>query len=211
MTAPAQPMFAEVLPDELLRQARVVSTREALLPLIPKRKVFVEIGVALGDFSERVLRECGVRKFIAIDLFVLHHAPDMWGGRVGQVLGPRQHIDYYRERLAAYLEKGRLEIMQGDSLECLRRMPDRSADIFYVDANHSYLSVKAELALIEQKIRPNGWIILNDYLMEDWVTHTPYGVVQATNEFMIAKRWEMLYFALHNGMFCDAVIRRVVD
>lgn len=210
MNAPAQPMYAEVLPNELLRKARVVSSRDALLTLIPKRKIFVEIGVALGDFSERVLRECDVRKFIAIDLFVLHDAPDMWGGRVGQELRGRQHIDYYRERLATYLDEGRLDIMQGDSLECLNRMPDRSGDIFYVDANHSYLSVKAELALIERKIRPNGWIILNDYLMEDWITHTPYGVVQAANEFMIAKRWEMLYFALHNGMFCDVVIRRVV-
>ena len=68
---------------------------------------------------------------------------------------------------------------------------------------------EAELALIQQKIRPEGWIILNDYLMTDWIGGETYGVVQATNEFMIAQGWEMLYFALHTAMYCDVVLRRV--
>jgi hypothetical protein len=203
------PTFARIIPNELLRNARIVSRREDLLPLVPKRKVFVEVGVALGDFSESVLRQCDVTRFIAIDLFVLHHAPTMWGGRVGQTLGGLDHLDYFRRRLAKYAEEGRLEIMKGDSIECLERLADQSADVFYVDANHSYSSVKAELEIIKQKIAPGGWIILNDYIMEDWLTKDSYGVVQAVNEFMITENWEMLYFALHSGMFCDVVLRQV--
>ncbi len=50
---------------------------------------------------------------------------------------------------------------------------------------------------------------MNDYIIEDWLTRERYGVVQTTNEFIIRERWEMVYFALHNGMFCDVVLRKL--
>lgn len=213
MNSPTQPQMAEVLPKELLKNARVLPHRNDILPLIPKQKTFVEVGVAIGDFSELILHECDVAKFIAIDLFTLHDRPQMWNGLIGRVLQGQQHIDYYRQRFAKFIEQGRFEVMQGDSLDCLAQLPDHSADIFYVDANHTYPSVLAELSLIQRKISPEGWIILNDYIMSDWIINPPfnYGVVQATNEFMIGNGWEMLYLALNPAMYCDVVLRRATS
>ena len=54
-------------------------------------------------------------------------------------------------------------------------------------------------------------LILNDYIMHDYMTDTPYGVIAATNNFMIEHDWEMVYFALQAGMFCDVAIRRMAS
>ena len=50
---------------------------------------------------------------------------------------------------------------------------------------------------------------MNDYIMYDHFTKEEYGVVQATNEFMLANNFEMLYFALHPEMFCDVLIKKI--
>ena len=70
--------------------------------------------------------------------------------------------------------------------------------------------MSAELAIIKDKVRPSGLIILNDYIMHDFTTDTMYGVVQATNAFMIDEGWEMVCLALHTGMFCDVALRKYV-
>jgi len=100
-----------------------------------------------------------------------------------------------------------MSVFQGDSRAQLAALKDRSVDVFYVDADHSYESVKSELAIIQRKILPGGTIILNDYTIFDHLRMVPYGVVQAAHEFMIQGWWEMIFFALHPQMFCDIVIR----
>ena len=56
-------------------------------------------------------------------------------------------------------------------------------------------------------MRPDGTLILNDYVMHD--ATGPYGVVRAANEFMVAEGWEMVYFALEPNMYCDVALRKL--
>jgi hypothetical protein len=204
-----EPRYAQKLPDELIRNCRLLAEREDILKFIPKNKVFCEVGVALGDFSQKVLTVCEVSKFYAVDSFGWHNAPDVWGGRVGRELNGKSHVDYYRDKFKEYIERGIVEILKGGSVQVLTKLPEKSIDILYLDADHSYSSVKGELNAAKPLLTPNAWIILNDYIMHDWVTNKRYGVVQAAHEFMIEGRWEMIYFALHNGMFCDVAIRKL--
>lgn len=200
--------YAQKIDPALLRNCKVLSARSEILRVFPKNLVFAEVGVALGDFSEEILSVCEPKQFIAIDIFVLHNAPSVWDGRVGLTLNGKTHLDYYRERFRKWEVGERLKILQGDSAQVLRQIADASIDVIYLDADHSYSSVKTELELAKAKLRSGGWIVLNDYIMADWLTNTPYGVVQAANEFMNRERWQMLYFALHNGMFCDVVLQK---
>ena len=82
-------------------------------------------------------------------------------------------------------------------------------DWIYIDAAHDYQSVKKDLFQAKRTIKENGLIIMNDYIMFDHFTKEKYGVVQATNEFMIENNYEMLYFALHQDMFCDVVLKKI--
>lgn len=199
---------AKLLPPKLVRNARLLAHRTEILPLLPKNAVVAEVGVALGDYSEEFFRKCDVKHFIAIDLFDLEKYPGMWHGRVGKELAGLSHIEYYRKRFADHIQSGKMLTLVGPSVESLETLQDRSVDVFYVDANHSYAAVSAELAAIRRKITPDGIIVMNDYTMYDYVTGTPYGVIQATNEFMIEHDWELIYFALHSGMYCDVAIRK---
>jgi hypothetical protein len=202
---------ARTLPEHLLARSRVLPNREAVIPRLPRRISFCEVGVALGDFSLRVLEGAEISRFIALDLFTLHQYPEMWGGRIGAELNGRSHAAYFRDRFAREIEAGRMDMLEGNSTDMLETLPDASVDVFYIDAHHSYDAVRAELAVVHRKIAPGGWIWLNDYIMHDYMTDTQYGVVQATNQFMIEQNWEMLYFCLQAGMFCDVVLRQYVD
>lgn len=206
--APKQISYAKKIPQNLLDKCRVLSSREGILDFLPDNITFCEVGVALGDFTALVLSKCRVKKFIAIDLFHLHYAPNMWGGRVARELAGRNHLDFYKAKFNDWVRNGTLEAMAGDSAKMLAKLAPESVDVFYIDANHSYENVCAELAEIKKIMKPDTIIIFNDYIMQDWICNVPYGVVQAANEFMIDNDMEMIFFALAPGMFCDVAIQK---
>jgi hypothetical protein len=200
---------AKVLPFELVRNCRVLPERAAILPHLPRDIVFAEIGVAFGAFTEQVLKACAIKQFLAIDTFVLHHHPDVWDGFVGRELNGLKHRDYFERKFASELEAERLTVMEGFSRDKLEELGNKGVDVFYLDADHTYEAVKADLAVIKRKITPDGIIIINDYIFFDHRGLAPFGVIQAANEFMIEERWEMIFFCLHPEMFCDIAIQKV--
>lgn len=201
---------AERLPEHLLANARVLPDRDTILPLLPKHKVIAEVGVALGDFSDQIIRVCEPERFIAIDLFDLHGIPKLWGRPTQELFSGGTHGAFYRKRFADLIEQQKVVVLESDSAAALTGLDDASLDIVYVDADHTYESVKRELAIIRRKVKDDGWIILNDYIMnEAGFSNAAYGVIQATNEFMIAENWEMIYFALQSYMYCDVALRKV--
>lgn len=199
-----------ILPDRLLMNARILPNRDAILPLLPKCKIIAEIGVALGNFSQQIMDVCQPGRFIAIDRFDLHTIPELWGRPTVELFSGTTHREFYHRRFADAVVAEKMMLLQGDSAAMIAELEDESVDIFYVDADHSYEAVKRDLSAISRKIRPDGTIILNDYIMTDIVAgNAPYGVVPATNEFMISQNWEMRYFALHAQMYCDVALCKV--
>lgn len=172
--------------------------------------MIAEVGVALGTFSEAILNACRPRRFLAIDRFDLHELPALWGVPTSEHFGGRSHGDFYRRRFASDIACGRLEVIQGDSSAVISALPDGCVDLFYVDADHTYDGVRRDLEAILPKVKPGGWIVMNDYIpAEIGLSNEPYGVIQATNEFMIAHRWELVYFAFAHVMYCDVALRRM--
>ena len=203
------PPEAPRIPQPLLDHATLLADRYCILPLLPRHAVFAEIGVGLGHFSDTVLSVCDPARFIAIDTFDLHTLPTLWGRPSAEALGGLTHIEAYRTRFQAEIIAGRMQVMQGDSAACLEQISDGSVDVMYIDADHRYEFVKRDLAAARPKVRDGGWIIVNDYLMVAALGDAiPYGVVNATNEFMIEHEWGMQYFALQTQMFCDVVLRQ---
>ncbi len=202
------PPEAPALPAHLLHGASLLPNREAMLPLLPKRAAFVEVGVATGNFSRLVMSVCEPSLFVAIDEFRLHEVPVLWGQPSEVLLGGRTHVQAYRSGFAGLIESGRMRVLEGDSAACLEQLCDSSVDVIYVDADHRYEFVRRDLEVARRKVRGDGWIIVNDYLMvAELGSAIPYGVVNATNEFMLEHDWGMQYFALQTRMFCDVALR----
>lgn len=197
------------LPAELLEHARLLPDRRAALPLWPRAAVIAEVGVAAGDFSAAILRTCEPRRFLAIDRFDLHTLPELWGAPPQRLFGERTHLDFYQHRFAAEIAAGTVSVHVGDSATAIAALPDASVDVFYVDADHTYEGVARDLDAIAGKVRPDGWIVMNDYIPSQvGFGEAAYGVIQATNEFMLRHGWCMAYFALAPVMYCDVGLRR---
>lgn len=198
------------LPGALLARGRLLPDRDAILPLLPKSRTIVEVGVALGGFSRKLIDIAEPARFIAIDSFRIHEYPMLWGRPTAEIFGGQSHGDHYRTEFADVIASGRMQVLESDSAPALDRLADHSVDIVYVDADHTYDAVSRELSIIRHKIRDDGWIIMNDYTMADLVGQMePYGVIHATNAFMLAEGWEMTFFAMHNFMYCDVVLRKL--
>ena len=198
------------LPDCVVQHARLLSNRHAMLSLLPKQMVVAEIGVGLGVFSQELLRLCEPRRFIGIDTFRLHELDTLWGTPTSEHFGNLSHRDWYCSKFKQPIDTGRMQVIEGDSATMLRTLDDRSLDVIYIDGDHSYEGVKRDLDAASHKVKQGGVIIVNDYVLVDSLNASQaYGVIYASNEFMMENSWGIEYLALQTNMFCDVVLREL--
>jgi hypothetical protein len=197
------------LPDALVRGALILPDRNAIVDLLPKKKVMVELGVALGTFSTYALRVAQPSLFVAIDTFRLHELEEFWGRETQELFGGLTHGDWYRRKFADRIAAGAMKVIEGDSAAGLDQFDDSSIDIVYVDADHRYDAVKADLRVLQRKMRPDGFIIMDDYILVEHL-QSPHllGVIYATNEFMLEHGWALHYLALQTNTYYQVVLRR---
>jgi len=170
------------------------------------KPVIAEVGVATGDFSEFIIEQLKPSKFVAIDSFEMEKYPFHWGIPQEILLNGLAHEDYYKQRFEHYGEL--IQIEKGLSADCLSKMPDDYFDIIYIDAGHAYENVRRDGEISQSKLKHNGIIIFNDYIMYDPFINEEYGVVQAVNEILNQGGWKVDGFALEKNMFCDIAISR---
>eukprot|EP00966_Prymnesium_polylepis_P139393 3221041-Prymnesium_polylepis.1 len=84
-----------------------------------------------------------------------------------------------------------VQCVRGDSAKSLRQLPDGSQDLIYIDGDHDYKGVCADLESARSKLRVGGLMVMNDY---NWFESEflaqrgrwgVYGVIHATNEFAV--------------------------
>jgi hypothetical protein len=173
---------------------------------VPHGGQIAEIGVARGDFSDFLIEELNPGRFYAIDLFELEKHPVVCGQPQEVMLEGKTHYDFYKDRLAYFGE--RMTVIRGPSVEMMTTLPARAFDMIYIDANHEYEQVAQEGAIAVEKIKYDGILVFNDYVIFDPFLKIEYGVVQAVNEIVDSGEWNVIAFALDRHMFCDIAIRR---
>lgn len=199
---------APALAQEHLRDARLFATRDDMLAAMPVTPggIIAEIGVAHGDFSEKILNVLRPRTLVAFDVFEMHTYKESWGVPTEVLLKGMTHPEYYRSRFAGRSES--VVVEQGRSIDMVARYPDNHFDMIYVDAQHDYDGVKADTKLAAAKVKRDGVLIFNDYTLFDPFGGGHYGVVQAVNELVVATDWKVIGFALNYSMFCDIAVKR---
>lgn len=200
---------ARTLGNEHVANARLVPGRYQMLHVLGPLDAIVEVGVAYGDFSKDILKLLQPRKFVGIDVFGLEKLEFAFGARTADTLKGLTHEEFYRRRFAQEAERGIVEVRRGLSHEVLQDLADAAFDMIYIDAAHDYESVKRDLHAAKRKLKPNGYLVVNDYVMSNPFTGQTYGVVQATNELCIEDGWEVRFLALHPFMFCDAALQKI--
>ncbi len=76
----------------------------------------------------------------------------------------------------------RAKIMRMTSLEAAEKFTDATLDFVFIDGDHSYAAVKADIAAWWPKLISGGLLSGHDYRDDK-----DYGVIQAVDEFAVGK------------------------
>jgi len=160
--------------------------RQFLLEMLPRHAVCAEIGVHTGDFSKRILQTTSPRELHLIDPW-RHETSDAYRRALygGEARGGQAEMDErYRSvctRFQSDIRSGRVRIHRGDSNAVLAEFPEDYFDWAYIDGNHRYEFVTADLALCVEKVKPGGYIAGDDYTDRGWWQQD---IVRAVDEFV---------------------------
>ena len=178
--------------DHAEGQARAVIERLAN----PDNPVGVEVGVYRGEMSAHLLRMCPRLTL---------HMVDNWIGANDQPAPYRATRDpRARASLAAQMaaksqaEKAvgfagpRAVIHHAASLDAVKAFADVSLDFVFIDADHSYEGVSADIEAWRHKVKPGGLLSGHDYVYPG--ERSPRGwpeVVRAVDEAVKRHTWTM--------------------
>ena len=185
-----------------------IRDRRRLLAILPKHSVGAEIGVWKGDFSAQILRQVQPRKLHLIDPWKFvdqgEYAKAWYGGgkKLGQE-GMDAIAETVCERFSSETASGCMEIHRLPSTEAATQFQDNYFDWVYIDGNHLFDFVLADLKAFTPKVKPGGFIAGDDYAEQGWWDH---GVQKAVNKYVADGHAE-----IHKILGDQFVLRRPAD
>ncbi len=211
MTAPASPPPSVGVPEALsarhVEGATLFADRLDALACLPRGGRVAELGVAYGDYSQAMLEQLAPTEFHAFDLFPFHHAHEIWGRPPSETLGTDTHRAFYERRFGTEITAGVVTVFEGDSATLLAQQPDSSYDVIYIDADHTVEAVARDAEVAAAKLRPDGFLVFNDYVLWDHIAGYAYGIPEVVNRMCVEDGWTVAYLALHPQFFCDIALR----
>lgn len=135
----------------------------------------VEVGVWRGDFSDWFLDQWRGRRLYLVDPWA---KLDDYDDVRNQDYDPADYL-HVRQRFERHGDRAR--VVRATSLHAAAELPD-GLDFVYVDANHAYDHVLADLNLWWPKLRPGGVLAGHDVMS---LSHP--GVTAALAEFCAAR------------------------
>lgn len=155
---------------------------------MPKNGIGAELGVFKGHLSSILLEHTHATKLHLIDPWYFQEAHWHWAS------GNKSTVDGLIKVLRTFkkeLEDSRILIHVGDDRQLLATFPDQYFDWVYIDSSHAYKHTKQELEILASKVKDNGIIAGDDWQPEP--THYHHGVYKAVNEFIVTKKYRLVY------------------
>lgn len=164
-----------------------LSTRDQIPQLLNQMGLCgwgVEIGVHLGEYSERLLAGSKLDKLFSVD---------PWHPKY-EGIPESNHESYFQQttkRLWKYFPRS--VILRQSSWDASAFFQPNSMCLVYIDGQHSYEAVSGDIALWRNKVKPGGILAGHDY---DEISP---GVMKAVDEFVFREK-----LTLHKTI-CDFV------
>jgi hypothetical protein len=169
-----------------LGRAPTVDDRGWLLGLLPRGAVGAELGVWKGDFSARTLATVHPHTLHLVDPWHFEAGEEYTGAWYGGTLADGQdamdaiHASVL-DRFSDEIARGQVQIHRMPSADAAARFDDEQLDWVYVDGNHLYEYVRADLEAYLPKVRRGGYVTGDDYGDGGWWNG---GVKRAVDEFV---------------------------
>jgi hypothetical protein len=154
--------------------------RRMIVARLPKHGVGAEIGVWRGNFSARLLRSAKPTCLHLIDPWQHRSEPAYENAMFGR-RDQSQLERVYRgvhERFAHEIAHGQVVIHRAPSTVALATLP--SLDWVYIDGDHTYEGVSADLRSCWERLAQDGRVGGDDYGVTGWWDD---GVTKAVDEF----------------------------
>lgn len=162
---------------------RVVQDREIVFAHLPRQGRGAEIGVWAGDFSQECLDRARPIELHLVDpwLFVTDddHAGAGYAGR--RAASQTQMDELHSVVTDRFSSDPRVRVHRMTSLDAVSRLPLGHLDWVYLDGDHSYREIAADLSQWSQRLRPGGILAGDDYGNAGWWGDS---VVRAVDEFI---------------------------
>ena len=128
--------------------------------------VVVEVGVWKGRSVSTILDICRINqnRLVAVDTW----KPDLRDPGYLEA-ATRDILEIFRDNLRLLGHTGTVEILQKDSVHARDHFSDRSIDLVFVDADHSYEAVKNDLEAWLPKVTRHGVLCGHDYTVRPGV------------------------------------------
>lgn len=206
-------MTRQITQEQISEQFKLYDNRVSMIQavgkLLHKNPIICELGVGLGDFSQKMIEFLKPSFFTGVDTFSLHGLEYLFGRKTSDIFQGSTHYDFYINRVTGLMPADNLEVLTCNSNDFAIETKVEKFDLIYIDADHSYISVKNDLNASLSKIKKDGVIVLNDYTFYDPVNKSEYGVVLALNEFLLENHdFQIICMSLEPNMFCDLAIMR---
>lgn len=104
---------------------------------------------------------------------------------------------------------GTVHLHEQDSALALASFPDNHFDWIYLDGDHSYAGIKRDIEQATRKVKPDGLLVFNDYILFSHNELMQYGVIPAVHELCVDDGWTFRFLALAGGMYCDVAVARL--
>ncbi len=199
----------------------VLSSREELLPFLPKDGVGAEIGVAEGAFSAAILKAAEPRELHLIDpwshlesgsgllqagtmLADVEEALERGVELGGPPLNPWGD-DLYNRVAARFEGDKRVHLHRQYSYKAAPTFEEGYFDFVYIDGNHHYEFVLRDLQDFASRLKPGGLLFGHDFFENEFARKENYGVVEAVLAFLKRSNFRFLMLTQeHFSTFCLA-------
>lgn len=182
-TADAKKAEADKKGPRAIKMDRKDGIRKRVLARLGGVETIVEIGVWRGRFSNVLLSTMKPKKLYLVDPWAATTEDEAEDAltTAKNAAQMEQIFNAVQNRFSDQIESGQVEIRRDYSGNALKAFDDASIDLIYIDGDHTYEGVKTDLDLAWQKIKPKGYIMLDDYHRRGWWGD---GVLRAVHEFI---------------------------
>ncbi len=162
-----------------------LDARQCVLHRVAKRGCGAEIGVHQGNYSLNLLNTTKPKKFYLVDPWIgsgeRRHAKSRYSSGSTSQAEMDTRYALVMTRFAKQIMSSAVEILRRSSADASRLIDDKSLDFAYIDGDHNYEGVKADLARYWPKVKARGLLISDVYTTTGWWKD---GVVRAIHEFL---------------------------
>ena len=164
-----------------------IDPREALLDFLPVGSKGAEIGVHMGDFSDRILKVVRPAELHLIDPWKTFDEDRYEKSWYSAKSVAQSEMDARHKSVChRFKEMPAVKVHRKMSASAAAEFPDGHFDWVYIDGDHTYEGVTADIRSYGPKLKKNGLLIGDDYTFMGWWKR---GVIDAFGDAIASRNY----------------------